>query len=85
MLGRVCGVCVGACVVCVCVGGRGCGRKCVSFAPLYYPDTLVNPDTCLGSLKGQIVIFDSFFLQKIFLFLAIKATLVHSLMVEKIT
>ena len=46
VLGRVCwgmgGVCVGACVRCV--WGRVCG------APLYYPDTLVNLDTCLGSL-----------------------------------
>ena len=57
----VCGVCVGggrvwgACGVCV-VGGRGgrvggggggvVERKYRS--PLYYPDTLVNPDTCLG-------------------------------------
>ena len=37
------GACVEACVGCWC-----CGRKSVSFAPLYYPDTLVNPDTCLG-------------------------------------
>ena len=52
----VCGVCVG-CVwgVCgACVGGClgwccwGRGREKVSLAPLYYPDTLVNPDTCLG-------------------------------------
>ena len=55
-----CGVCGVACVVCV--GACGCGgrvylgvsgvlgpcgkRKYRS--PLYYPDTLVNPDTCLG-------------------------------------
>ena len=58
-LGRVWCVCVEACVLghgwgvwvaCVeaCVGCWCCGRKSVSFAPLYYPDTLVNPDTCLG-------------------------------------
>ena len=41
--GGVCGIVCGACVGCWC-----CGRKSVSFAPLYYPDTLVNPDTCLG-------------------------------------
>ena len=35
-------VCVGACGVCA---GRG-GEK-VSLAA-YYPDTFVNPDTCLG-------------------------------------
>ena len=34
--GRAWGVCVGQKVL-------------VSLAPLYYPDTLVNPDTCLGS------------------------------------
>ena len=33
--GRAWGVCVGQKVL-------------VSLAPLYYPDTLVNPDTCLG-------------------------------------
>ena len=40
-------------------GGGGVGRawgvcdeqeKWVSLAPLYYSDTLVNPDTCLGNL-----------------------------------
>ena len=50
----VCGVCVervqGVCRACaarawgVCVGQE----VLVSLAPLYYPDTLVNPDTCLG-------------------------------------
>ena len=34
-VGRAWGVCVGQ-------------EKWVSLAPLYYPDTLVNPDTCLG-------------------------------------
>ena len=41
----VCEVCAGACVCGVCVRSRG---EKVSLAPLYYPDTLVNPDTCLG-------------------------------------
>ena len=43
---RACGVsraCVGH-VWGVC-GGQ---KVLVSLAPLYYPDTLVNPDTCLG-------------------------------------
>ena len=48
MCGGVCWVCLGACVCGVCVRSRG---EKVSLAPLYYPDTLVNPDTCLGSLK----------------------------------
>ena len=38
----VCGVCVGVC-------GVFRGEK-VSLAPLYYPDTLINPDTCLGAI-----------------------------------
>ena len=39
-------MCLGACwCVDVCVRSRG---EKVSLAPLYYPDTLVNPDTCLG-------------------------------------
>ena len=48
------GVCVlgcGSCGVCVCWGVcRVWGRQgdTVSLAPLYYPDTLVNLDTCLG-------------------------------------
>ena len=36
--------------------GRGVGvrrKERVSLAPLYYPDTLVNPDTCLGSSSVQ--------------------------------
>ena len=38
-----------------CVGVRGaCGEAIsvtfVSLEPLYYPDTLVNPVTCLGDL-----------------------------------
>ena len=42
----------GACVGCA-RGMRGAfvgGNKCWyrALAPLYYPDTLVNPDTCLG-------------------------------------
>ena len=36
----VCGVCVG-----VCGGFRG---EKVSLAPLYYPDTLVNLNTCIS-------------------------------------
>ena len=42
---------LGACVcgVCECVRSRG---EKVSLAPLYYPDTLVNPDTCLGSIEA---------------------------------
>ena len=59
-----CGVCVGAwedgcCGVRgVCRGVWGCGGivwglwgEKVSLAPLYYPETLVNPDTCLGTSK----------------------------------
>ena len=56
----VCGVCVGCvgrgwkCGTCVGRWGRCVGRKeRVSLAPLYYPDTLVNPDTCLGSSSVQ--------------------------------
>ena len=45
----VCEVCAGACVCGVCVRSRG---EKVSLAPLYYPDTLVNPDTCLGSVTA---------------------------------
>ena len=45
MCGGVCWVCLGACVCGGCVRSRG---EKVSLAPLYYPDTLVNPDTCLG-------------------------------------
>ena len=48
--GRVQGVC-GACAGCVC-GGGACGGWAVVErkyrSPLYYPDTLVNLDTCLG-------------------------------------
>ena len=47
----VCEVCAGACVCGVCVRSRG---EKVSLAPLYYPDTLVNPDTCLGSNQKGI-------------------------------
>ena len=53
----VCGVCVGACggMCCVCVlGCGGRGEVKVSLAPLYYPDTLVNPDTCLVSLTLEL-------------------------------
>ena len=32
----------GACLGCACLAIS------VGIAPLYYPDTLVNPDTCLG-------------------------------------
>ena len=62
----VCG-CWGVCVVwvcwCVCgvcgVCGGFRGEK-VSLAPLYYPDTLINPDTCLGvifSVNKNILCF----------------------------
>ena len=48
VLGRVCGVGVLVRVWGVCWGvWRFRGEK-LSLAPLYYPDTLVNPDTCLG-------------------------------------
>ena len=51
-VGEVWGRCVG-----VCWGASGCaGEVCwgrddargLELAPLYYPDTLVNQDTCLG-------------------------------------
>ena len=55
--GGVCEMC-GVRGVCLCgvrvggawdVRGVGAGRKeRVSLARLYYPDTMVNPDTCLG-------------------------------------
>ena len=51
----VCRVCAG-CVqgVCgACGGGAVVERKYRS--PLYYPDTLVNLDTCLGVLANNIV------------------------------
>ena len=36
-------------------GGVGGGEEKVSLAPLYYPDTLVNPDTCLGvNIKNSL-------------------------------
>ena len=62
----LCGVCWGACGACVLWGCWGvCGggvfvveRKYRS--PLYYPDTLVNPDTCLGF--SVIFFFMIFFL-----------------------
>ena len=41
VLGRVCRGVWG-------VSGGGLWGEKVSLAPLYYPDTLVNPDTCLG-------------------------------------
>ena len=53
--GRVCGVCVGGVLgrvgVCVgaCWGVRAFGERKYR-SPLYYPDTLVHPDTCLGKL-----------------------------------
>ena len=51
-VGRVRGACAvrGVCVV-VCGGRVGCVRSVGEGkyrSPLYYPDTLVNPDTCLG-------------------------------------
>ena len=53
VLGERLGGCVGAGVGCVwCVRSVG-ERKYRS--PLYYPDTLVNPDTCLGRKKKYIV------------------------------
>ena len=72
-VGGVCGMCVGgACGVCVLGGlgvcgggfgrvwrGRGSVREGKYRSPLYYPDTLVNPDTCLGTqivlLKGCVI------------------------------
>ena len=46
---RVCGVCCArVCLWCVWGCGRGVRGEKVSLAPLYNPDTLVNPDTCLG-------------------------------------
>ena len=46
----VCGVCCArVCVWCVWGCGRGVRGEKVSLAPLYNPDTLVNPDTCLGA------------------------------------
>ena len=49
--------CVGGCVRCLCVLGCGVrGEEKVSLAPLYYPDTLVNPDTCLGNV--HLLLFD---------------------------
>ena len=58
-VGEVLGRCVGKvcrggvfCVGCVCWGGvSGVSGMAVGWqlAPLYYPDTLVNPDTCLGN------------------------------------
>ena len=45
--GVVWGVCWGVCGACVGVCWGFMGEK-VSLAPLYYPDTFVNPDTCLG-------------------------------------
>ena len=46
------GVCWGVCRVCVGRVGRVWGPwgEKVSLAPLYYLDTLVNLDTCLGIL-----------------------------------
>ena len=59
------GVCGGVRGVCMCgvgvgvawdVRGVGMGRKeRVSLAPLYYPDTLVNPDTCLGNFCSYLL------------------------------
>ena len=52
----VCGVWGG--VWCVCVGACvawGRGRKYRS--PLYYPDTLVNLDTCLGRFLPTVKVF----------------------------
>ena len=44
-VGRAWGVCVGQ-------------EKWVSLAPLYYPDTLVNPDTCLGTYRVSQQVLD---------------------------
>ena len=33
-----------------------CGGEKVSIAPLYYPDTLVNPDTCLGAVISILLV-----------------------------
>ena len=68
--------CVGVCrgVSGRCWAGVGCGdvggcvgwwcwgraREKVSLAPLYFPDTLVNPDTCLGTEIRIYHHFESF-------------------------
>ena len=49
VLGCVLGVCGGVVGACVWGGGGVAERKYRS--PLYYPDTLVNPDTCLGIIN----------------------------------
>ena len=48
------GVCVRACG-----GVRALGERKYR-SPLYYPDTLVNLDTCLGKMKLRIVCFGLF-------------------------
>ena len=65
MWGRVFGCVlerVVGCVGGVCLGGVGwcwgSGGEKVSLTPLYYPDTLVNPDTCLG--KCHLTTFVNF-------------------------
>ena len=51
--------CMGGVEVCRGVSGRGVGEGMMlegwraggrELAPLYYPDTLVNQDTCLGNV-----------------------------------
>ena len=49
-VGCVWGVCVGACVLGRVWRGGGDHVEMKYCSPLYYPDTLVNPDTCLGIL-----------------------------------
>ena len=53
-----CGGCVGGHVRCVWgvsdVGVGAMGQRTYR-SPLYYPDTLVNPDTCLGLYDMYVV------------------------------
>ena len=54
------GVCVewGVCGVCE-SGVRSLGERKYR-SPLYYPDTLVNPDTCLGVLVRKNKSYETF-------------------------
>ena len=70
---------MGACgvvwYVCVCVGTCGGFRaEKVSLATLYYPDTLVNPDTCLGDIFMKYIFqyFNTFFGSKNYNFIDIE-------------
>ena len=49
----------------------------VSLSPLYYPDTMVNPDTCLGNRLIRVKhVLDDFFLNyaKVYDFLLVLFT-----------